>query len=68
MSVYDLNMEQMEQLKIEYYDKCLYAVEHRSISYGEMIGIDELVSDETIYDEYEDVEFAEDDFWCSASA
>ena len=62
MTVYDLNRDQLEELKTRYYaDKV-----GRDISYDEISNIDELVSDSEIYAEYAGTDFVPDDFFCSA--
>lgn len=62
MTVYDLNRDQLEELKTRYYaDKV-----GRDISYDEIYNIDELVSDSEIYEEYAGTDFVPDDFFCSA--
>lgn len=63
MTINDLTREQIEQLKIRYYDDLLQEKENRSISYGEIIAIDVIVDDETIYNTYDMYEFCEDDFY-----
>ena len=63
MSVKDLNKEQLQQLKIRYLDELLYKKEKRNISYGEMINIDEIVTDEEVYKEYDIYTFVEEDFF-----
>ena len=62
MSVKDLNREQLQQLKIHYLDELLCKEENRNISYGEMANIDEIVTDEEIYDEYSMYYFVKEDF------
>ncbi len=63
MSVRDLNREQLQQLKIRYLDELLYKEEKRNISYGEMANIDEIVTDEEVYNEYDIYTFVEEDFF-----
>ncbi len=63
MHVRELNKEQLEQLKIQYYDELLQEQEKRSISYGEIADIDEIINDEKIYHEYDGYVFSEDDFF-----
>ena len=62
MTVKELKRQQLEELKIHYYDEIIQDQEGRSISYGEMAAIDELVTDEKIFREYEGYIFTEDDF------
>ena len=63
MKVKDLTREQLQQLKIQYLDNKLYEEEQRSISYGEIIAIDDIVSDALIKKLYKDYVFTEDDFF-----
>ena len=57
MKVKELNREQISQLKQSYY--CEY---NNNVSWGELIDIDNLISDEEIFNKYHEVEFVEDDF------
>lgn len=65
MTVKDLNKDQLRELKVHYYDELLICNENRNISYGEIANIDDLVSDEEIYNEMSYVCFTEEDFFCS---
>lgn len=58
MTVQELNREQLEQLKRQYYDD----QNPEGVSYGELASIDELVSDAEIMEHFAGVEFVEDDF------
>ena len=62
MTVYDLNEDQLQELKQRYYIEKT----GRDLSYEEMINIDRLVSWREIRDAYSDVEFVQDDFFSSA--
>lgn len=62
MTVKELKKEQLTELKIRYYDEILKDTEDRCISYGEMANIDEIVSDEKIFNEYSGYVFTDDDF------
>ena len=62
MTVKQLNRQQLEELKIHYYDEILQDTEDRSISYGEMANINDLISDEKIFNEYNGYIFTEEDF------
>lgn len=55
--VKELSREQLTQLKQGYYMQL-----HETVSYSELAAIDELVSDEEMYEEYAGVEFVPDDF------
>lgn len=59
MTVQELNREQLEQLKRQYYDD-----RHpEGVSYGELASINEIVSDAEIMEHFAGVEFVEDDFF-----
>lgn len=59
MQVKELNKEQLTQLKINYY--MLHNDLH--ISYSDILNIDELVTDEQVYNFYDGIVFVDDDFW-----
>lgn len=61
MNVHELQRDQLIELKQR------YLCENDNPSWGDMADSDELVSDETIFQEYEGVEFTEDDFSCSST-
>lgn len=63
MSVKELNREQLEQLKIQYLDNLLMEEEDRNISYGEIVSIDDIISDKLIFDLYGDIMFTDEDFF-----
>lgn len=60
MTVKELNRDQLIELKTTYYMN-----NHENVSWGELADIDELVSDEEVYNEYDYITFTEDDFFCS---
>ena len=60
MRVYELTREQLVELKEAYL--CWHS---DTISYGELAAADELVSDETVFEEYEATDFTDDDFICT---
>ena len=62
MKVSDLNNEQIQELKVRYFRE-QYGEEP---SMGEIMEIDDIVSDSEILGEFADCEFSEDDFFCSA--
>lgn len=66
MSVFELNKDQMEELKQSYLCDLLYQKENRTPSYGELAAAGELVSNETVFSVYSGVVFSNDDFLCSA--
>jgi hypothetical protein len=57
MNVRDLNNEQLTMLKYNY-----YCQNNLNVSYGELADIDSLVSDEEIFEEYQNTMFVEEDF------
>lgn len=60
MGVKELSREQLIELKINY-----YCNNNENVSYGELANIDEIVTDEEIFEEYSATIFTEDDFFCS---
>lgn len=65
MNIKELDEKQKEELKIKYYDDLLQEKENRTISYGEMAIINELVSDKEIEEEFGNIVFTNDDFFSS---
>lgn len=63
MSVKELTKGQKTELKQKYYDEKLQETENRTMSYYEMMIIDDLVSDEEIENEYDYISFVNDDFF-----
>lgn len=61
MSVKELNREQLTELKQNYYCNVL----GNNVSYGELADIDNLVSDNEIFEEYEHITFVAEDFLCN---
>ena len=64
MQVTELNKNQLEELKQKYYSEKMGA-QGEGVSYGELIEIDNLVSDSEIFKEYEGIDFSECDFFSS---
>ena len=60
MSVKDLTREQLIELKQRYYTE-----RNENVSYGELADIDNLVSDNEIFEEYGHITFVEEDFLCN---
>lgn len=60
MNVRELSREQLIELKQG------YLTQKGNPSYGELAAADELVPDETIFEEYSATEFTPDDFVCAA--
>lgn len=61
MSVKELNREQLTELKQNYYCNVL----GNNVSYGELADIDNLVSDNEIFEEYGHITFVAEDFLCN---
>ena len=62
MQIQELNPTQLEQVKQRYYiEKQETAGE--LVSFGDLMQIDELVSDEEVFDAYSGTVFTEDDFF-----
>lgn len=80
MTVYELNRDQLVELKQHYLETlsdegCLNEVlyddaeadeDSEGVSYEELANADELVPDDVVFSNYEDIDFSEDDFSCSA--
>ena len=70
MNVFELNREQLIQLKQNYLvqlaDEGLFAemfgVDYDAPSWGDMANADELVPDDVIFEHYRDSRFVKDDF------
>lgn len=62
MTVYELNNEQLQQVKANYYTNDL-GEPNGPLSYRDLIDIDDIVSDDEVYDAYDGVVFTEDDFF-----
>lgn len=57
MDVRELNREQLEELKVNY-----YAERHEDMSYDDIVNINNLVSDEEVFKAYAGMVFTEEDF------
>ena len=66
LTVYDLNSEQMLELKQAYLTQMLDETEGRSPSWDELACADEIVDNRLIFDAYANTVFSNDDFVCSA--
>ena len=62
MTVNELTRDQLVELKGNYFTE----LHNGNVSYGELAIIDDLVSDETIFEEYGGYVFSNDDFFCTA--
>lgn len=61
MGVRELNREELIELKQNYYCNEL----GNNASYGELANIDNIVTDEEIFNFYDYVDFVKDDFFCN---
>lgn len=66
LTVYDLNPEQMLELKQGYLTQMLDETEGRSPSWDELACADEIIDDQLIFDACAGTGFSNDDFVCSA--
>ena len=62
MKVTELTRDELTELKTRYYSDLLDQ-RGETPSYGELSAIDELVTDEEVYQEYADVDFVREDFF-----
>ena len=62
MTVKELNRDELIELKQHYYSE-----KHKNVSYGELVAINELVTDNEIFKKYENIEFTLDDFFCNSN-
>lgn len=60
MSVKELSKEQLNELKCSY-----YCERNKSVSYGELANIDNLVTDNEVFNYYNGTDFVNDDFFCT---
>lgn len=68
MNVKELTKDQKTELKITYLQELLdEAKENRNPSYGEIYEINNIISDEDIFERYKNIEFENDDFFCTAN-
>ena len=58
MDIHELDSDQLLQVKQSY-----LCERNESVSYNDLVNADELVSDETIFNEYANTVFTEDDFF-----
>lgn len=74
MLVRELNREQLQELKGNYFTDLVnegtfaevIGRDYDAPSYGDLADIDEIVSDEFIFEHYDGITFVNDDFFCSA--
>ena len=58
MKVNELGRTQLIELKERY-----YISKNENVSYGELADIDNIITDKEIFEQYEGIEFVEDDFF-----
>ena len=58
MKVKELTRSQLVELKERYYTE-----RNENVSYGELANIDNIVTDNEIFEEYQNVDFVEEDFF-----
>ena len=63
MKVTELTRDELIELKQRYLMEQREEAHEDEPSYGELSAIDELVTDEEVYQEYADVDFVEEDFF-----
>ena len=62
MTVYELNKDELIELKQRYY------IQNNTVcSYNDLSSVDTLVKDKEIFEEYNNVTFTKDDFWCNSN-
>ena len=74
MNVRDLSREQLTELKQNYLEQLanegtyseVLSCDHNEPSYWDMINADEIVPDDVIFENYADICFVRDDFFCTA--
>lgn len=62
MTVYELSHDQLSQVKVNYYMNDL-GEPNGPLSYGDLLNIDGIVSNDEVYDAYAGVDFTEEDFF-----
>ncbi len=62
-SVRELSADELTELKQSYY--CNELHEDEGVSLGELLMINDLVTDEEVFDRYKDTVFVEEDFFCN---
>ena len=65
MTVYELNRDQLTELKQRTVSDEIYNTKGRTASYDELANA-ESIPDEKVLEKYEGVEFSNDDFFCTA--
>lgn len=75
MTVYDLTREQLQELKGYYFSELVNEGSFAEVigrdydepAYSDFADIDNIVSDELIFEKYGDMHFESDDFFCTAN-
>lgn len=62
-TVFELTREELTEVKTRYYCET-----NDNVSWGEIANIDEIVTDEEIFEEYSEYFFVDDDFSCNMEA
>lgn len=65
MKVQELNREQLTELKQDYLLRKMEK-DNKSPSFGELVNINSLVSDQEVFTFYSDFDFVNDDFFATA--
>lgn len=65
MNVHELTRDQITELKQKMLTDRM-AEHDEEPSYGELADVDEVISDEEVFSEFEGTEFTNDDFFCTA--
>lgn len=65
MTVRELSDDQLVELKQQMVDDEIYEVEGRSASYGELAAA-ERIPDDRVFEQYDGVDFSNDDFLCTS--
>ena len=60
MNVRELNREQLDELKYAYVCETM-----ENINWGDLTDVTDIITDETIYNHYDNIDFVDDDFFCS---
>lgn len=66
MKVTELTRDELTELKQRYLMEKRDKEHEDEPSYGELAAIDELVSDDEVYAEYDYIDFVKDDFFCNS--
>ena len=66
MKVTELTRDELTELKQRYLMEKRDEEHEDEPSYGELAAIDELVSDDEVYAEYDYIDFVKDDFFCNS--